>query len=131
MSDIANNEIRLSIAQKLSPGRFGEVSGRQFACLGALLNVKFTDPSLASIVATSDGLLLGREHGDIGFNQIIGSFEDFERNTLGMAEAAGDLSEAELAFLQLLLDKVRRGEESVAGDTSTDLSIDALGSSPN
>jgi hypothetical protein len=131
MSEIQENELKHSIANKLSPERFAQVSGRQFACLGALLNTKYTDPRLASIVATSDGMLLGRNAGDVGFNDMIGSFEDFERNTLGMADAAGDLTEREIEFLKQLLDRVKNGIETSAGDTTMDLSIEGLESSPN
>lgn len=81
MSDLDEADMKSKIAGKLSPSRFPNVSGQMFACLGALLNQHWTTPRMASIIATADGVLLGREEGDNGFNHVIGSFEDFKRNT--------------------------------------------------
>lgn len=48
-----------------------------------------------------------------------------------MAEAAGDLTDQEFTFLRTLLDRLKNGIETNAGDTSMDLSIEGLESSPN
>jgi hypothetical protein len=75
--------------------------------LGALLNQKWSEPRLASIVATTDGMLLGRAEGDIGFNEMIGDFADFSRNVRGMVESAGDVSIEESEFLEVLLKRLQ------------------------
>ena len=113
--------MKAALAIKLGPERFPTISGTMFACLGALLDDKMSEPQLASIVATSDGWRIGRDEGDAGFNETIGAFEAFERNALGMADAAGDLTKEEYAFLPLLLERVENGEETSSGKTTINL----------
>ena len=91
MTEIQELELKSTLARKLGPERFPTVSGKMFACLGALLDDKMSEPRLASIMATTDGMLLGRDEGDAGFNEMLGFFESFERNVFGMADAAGDV----------------------------------------
>ncbi len=130
-NEIKESELKAAIAAKLTPARFPNVSGKMFGCLGALLNQKWTQPRLACIVATGDGMLLGRDEGDIGFNQVLGDFSDFKRNALGMADDAGDLTEEERAFLDELLQRVENGEESTTGTTSSNLAIESISRSSN
>jgi hypothetical protein len=131
MNELAEQESKNKIAEKLRPARFPNVSGKMFACLGALLNQKWSEPRLASIVATTDGMLLGRAEGDIGFNEMIGVFADFSRNVQGMVESAGDVSIEESEFLELLLKRLQAGEETSSGETASKLAIDAISRSDN
>jgi hypothetical protein len=131
MNEIEENQLKSQIAKKLSPQRFPNVSGKMVACLAGLLNQKWAKPRIASLVGTSDNILLARLEGDVGFNEVIGSFSDFEQNVLGMADAAGDLTTDERSFLEELLKRVEEGKETSAGSTSTDLSIEAISGSSN
>jgi hypothetical protein len=131
MTEIKESELKVAIASKLRPERFPDVSGKMFACLGALLNQKWTKPRIASVISTSDGMLLGRAEGDIGFNEVIGDYSDFQRNLWGMVDAAGDLSDEERAFVVILLTRVESGQETSSGETASQLSIDAITRSSN
>lgn len=130
-NEINESELKAAIAAKLTPAHFPKVSGKMFGCLGALLNQKWTLPRLASIVATGDGMLLGRDEGDIGFNKFLGDYSDFKRNAIEMADAAGDLSVAERTFLEELLQRVENGEESTSGTTSSNLAIESISRNSN
>jgi hypothetical protein len=131
MTELKENEYKTAIAQKLNPGRFPNVSGKMIAILGALLNQKWTNPRISSIIASSDGFLLARPEGSVGFDEFIGPFSDFQRNLWGMVESAGDLTVEEQEFLRVLLKRVESGEESSTGETATRLSIDAIKGSSN
>jgi hypothetical protein len=131
MTETEENELKLSIANKLRPERFPAVSPKMFALLAALLNQAWTNPRVASIVATSDGFLVARPVGSTGFDDFVGSFADFERNTFGMADAAGDLTEQEMEFLKTLLGRVEGGIETSSGDTASDLAIEGINHSSN
>jgi hypothetical protein len=48
-----------------------------------------TTPSFDRISITSDGIVMGRETGDIGYNAILGSQSDLERNLRGLRKAMG------------------------------------------
>ena len=126
MNDIEEQELKNSIALKLNPGRFPNVSGKMFACLGAFLNQHWSNPRIASIVVTSDGFLMGRDSGDIGFNEFIGTYDSFQSNLWGMVDSAGDVSDEEKAFLVILLTRLENGEETTSGDVPSMLSLDAL-----
>src|SRR5262249_42888981 len=77
------------IAEKLHPKRF-RVSPRFHAVLACLLNQSgWTTPEIAALTVTSDGFLLGRARGDIGYNHILGTRSDLERNIIGASAAAG------------------------------------------
>ena len=43
------------------------------AVVGYLLQIHVTEPRLVEITATSDGWLLGRNEGDMGFNESLGT----------------------------------------------------------
>ncbi|MEP6754489.1 MAG: hypothetical protein ABJA67_03225 [Chthonomonadales bacterium] len=130
-TDYVESEMKNSIAAKLNPDRFPMVSGEFWSCLGALLNQRFTEPRLASITSTTDGWLLGRIEGDIGFNESITDYASFERVVLKMAQAARDLSEEDCDFLETLLWRVKSGIETTSGMTATQLSHEALTQSRN
>lgn len=102
-----------------------------WACLGVLLNQKWTQPRLVSLIATIDGKLLGREDGSVGFDAFIGEFADFEQNLLGMTDVAGDLTDEENALLAELLAHIENVEESTSGETSFNLALDSFEQSQN
>lgn len=94
-----NSSIRSTLIEKLSRVR---VSGKFVALLDCMLDKqpRRTSPALAELVATSDGFVLGRRAGDIGFNDILCTVTELERNVKGLA-AVAELTEDEL---QALLD---------------------------
>lgn len=70
---------------------FQNVSGKLIAVLECALNIqpRNTNPSLAELMRTDDGFLMGRQEGDLGFNEWLGEMtaDDIERNVRGMCEA--------------------------------------------
>jgi hypothetical protein len=78
-----------ALAEKLDPNRFPRMSGLMAAVVGFVLGVRFSSPSIAEIVVTSDGFVLARLHGEVGANQLIGRHADLARNWFGLMTAAG------------------------------------------
>ena len=77
------------LAVKLHPNRFPNMSGKMAAIVAYVLGEHWTDPELAELAITSDGLVLGREDGDVGCNTVIGSAEDLGRNVRFLITMAG------------------------------------------
>jgi hypothetical protein len=77
------------LSQKLHPVRFTAMSGRMAAILGRILDERFTEPQLVSLIVTSDGFVLGRRAGDIGYNDFIGAESDLKRNWGNLLAVAG------------------------------------------
>ena len=77
------------LAQKLHPRRFPGMSGKMAAIVAHILGEHWTDPEIAELVITGDGLVLARQDGDVGCNHIIGSAQDLERNWRFLLVAAG------------------------------------------
>ena len=65
-----------------------QMSGRMAALLGAVFQETWTEPRIADLLHTSDGMLLARHEGDCGFNNFVGAVSDWERNLRGIAVAA-------------------------------------------
>ena len=68
------------IADKLHPQRFPNMSGKMAAIVGCILGKDWTEPTIAELVVTSDGYVLARNSGHIGFDAIIGLATDLQRN---------------------------------------------------
>jgi hypothetical protein len=77
------------------------MSGRMAAMVGYLLGKKWTEPSIAELVVTSDGHVLARHEGECGCDHYVGRAADLERNWLALLDAAGlaDDERAEAARL--------------------------------
>lgn len=77
-----------------------KVSGKFTAMLDAILDIRprRTSPALQSIIITSDEIILGQVEGDIGMNEILGSYSDLSRNLKGVSEVA-ELNYQEVAVL--------------------------------
>jgi len=56
------------------------MSIKMMAIVGFIVEGKFTTPSIEQMMVTSDGILMARVTGDIGYNDILGSVSDFKRN---------------------------------------------------
>jgi hypothetical protein len=70
------------------------MSGVMAAMVGYLLSETFTAPAIAAIFVTSDGFILARHEGDIGYDNFIGSEANLRRNWVSLLEAA-DLTNEE------------------------------------
>ena len=78
-----------TLAQKLHPVRFPGMSAKMAAIVGCILDRQYTQPSIAELVVTSDGCVLARHDGDIGYNDFIGARSDLERNWKRLLDVAG------------------------------------------
>jgi hypothetical protein len=66
-----------------------DTSGKMMAIFGYITGKVLTDPAIAEIIITSDGMVLARNSGDIGANDFIGSQSDLIRNIKGLCEVLG------------------------------------------
>jgi hypothetical protein len=84
------------------------VSGQFTAILACLLREKgWTTPELAELVATPDGMLLGRCEGEPEFRGFLGSVDDLLRNIHGLAPVA-ELDGDELGYLVARVAEIKR-----------------------
>jgi hypothetical protein len=74
---MANND---NIKRALNPSRFPGMSTKMMAIVGFIVEGNYTTPSIEQMIVTSDGMLMARVAGDIGFNDFIGNVSDFKRN---------------------------------------------------
>jgi hypothetical protein len=78
-----------TLAEALHPGRFPGMSGRMAAVVGYILGRRWSRPRIAELVVTSDSWALARNAGHIGFDTIVGTATDLERNWNNLLRAAG------------------------------------------
>lgn len=91
------------IKKALHPSRFPGMSTKMMAILGYIIEEKYTSPSVKELMVTSDGILMARVEGDIGFNDIMGSIDDFKRNWNKLIHIQGlGLSGEEITYLEKL-----------------------------
>jgi hypothetical protein len=98
-----------TLSDKLHPRRFPGMSGRMAAIVGYLLKKKWTEPSIAELVVTSDGHVLARHDGDCGCNHYVGLAADLERNWIALLDVAGltndEQAEADQLYRQAVADR--------------------------
>ena len=82
-----------TLVEALHPGRFPGMSGRMAAVVGYILDGRWTRPRIAELVVTSDGWALARNAGHLGFDTIVGTAADLERNWENLLRVAGLSSE--------------------------------------
>jgi hypothetical protein len=78
-----------TLAEKLHPRRFPNMSGKMAAVVGYILGEEWSEPCIVELVITSDGWLLARDAGHVGFDRFIGAAIDLERNWNDLLSAAG------------------------------------------
>ena len=84
------------------------MSGKMAAIVACILGLAWTDPSLAEMAVTSDGMLLGRQEGDCGMNDILGTKADLDTNWTELLSCA-KLTKAERELAESLYGrKVRK-----------------------
>lgn len=69
-----------TLAQKLDPSRFPNMSSKMAAIVGFFMGKEYTTPAIEALCVTSDGYCLAQQAGDIGFNSFLGEFSEVERN---------------------------------------------------
>ena len=57
-----------TLAEKLHPKRFPSMSGKMAAIVGYILGEEWTRPRIVELVVTSDGWVLARNAGHVGFD---------------------------------------------------------------
>ena len=82
-----------TLVEALHPRRFPGMSEKMAAIVGYILGEEWSKPSIAEMVVTSDGFVLARNEGHVGFDTIIGTAADLERNWNNLLRAAGLTSE--------------------------------------
>src|SRR5512143_480605 len=96
----------MTLAEKLHPARFTQMSARMAAVVACILGRIWTSPAIAELVVTSDGHLLARNEGDCGCNAYLGTIADLESNWERLLDAAGltpaERQEAEAAYRRVL-----------------------------
>ncbi len=98
-------QIRMAVSRKV---RAVQVSDQFTAILACLVGEKsWTTPELAELVATPDGMLLGRCEGDPEFRGFLGSVDDLLRNIHALATVA-ELDGDELGYLVARVAEIKR-----------------------
>jgi hypothetical protein len=96
----------MTLAEKLHPARFPNMSGKMAAIVAYILNQTWTSPSIIELMVTSDGHLLACHEGDCGCNDYLGWASDLEANWNRLLDVAGlspaERKEAEAAFEQAM-----------------------------
>jgi len=65
------------------------VSPKFTAMLGAIFHRELTEPPIVQLCCTSDGMVLARHADDIGFNEMVASYNNLVRNCKGVGKVAG------------------------------------------
>lgn len=103
-----------TLSDKLHPQRYPNMSGKMAAVVGYILGEEWSKPRIAELVITSDGWVLARDEGQIGFGTIVGTVMDLERNWSNLLRAAGltddERAEAERRYGQAVRDYRRQPE---------------------
>jgi hypothetical protein len=68
-----DDDLLTSLQAKLAPWRFPNMSSKFAAVVGCLLEIRITEPRLVEMVVATDGSLLGRHEGEVGFNHFLGT----------------------------------------------------------
>ena len=95
-----NAELLKELKLKLHPTRLS-VSGKFSAILACMLGETWTEPSIVELCVTSDGVLMARRQGHLGFDHVEGHVADLMRNIEGVAKAAGLSDEAARMLVEL------------------------------
>jgi hypothetical protein len=88
--------VREQLIAKLHPDQFSEMSGKMAAVVAYILEERWTEPAIAELVVTADGLVLAHREDDPSAPEIIGQESDLDRNLMSLIEAAG-LTQEEVA----------------------------------
>ena len=102
----------LTLAAKLRPDRFSEMSGKMAAIVGYVLGESWTKPEIVALSVTSDGFVTTE-------SEFMGEAADLDRNILNLLVAA-ELSAAERAeFERRYRDRVDDWRPVLSGPAPT------------
>ena len=87
-----------TLADKLHPSRFSEMSPKMAAIVAFLVGEEWTNPTIRTLSITSDGYVVSDKH-------FIGTAEDLENNLEALIHAA-ELTEDETLELRGLMLKI-------------------------
>lgn len=106
-----------SMARKLHPKRFPDMSMKMAAILGAMLGKSWTTPALVELCITSDGYLLGRKKGGLSFEGFLGTEDELKDNLERLINIpeVGLTEEEKQEALKAFRDIKRWGEAYEAG----------------
>src|SRR5438270_7868023 len=81
--------IKRSLHEKLNPSRFPNMTRLMAAIVGHVIDAQFVSPSITEIVVTSDGFVLIEAEGQVGANQLIGTYCMLFRNWINLLAVVG------------------------------------------
>jgi hypothetical protein len=84
----------MTLAEKLHPSRFSEMSGKMAAIIGYVLGESWTEPAISGLSVTSDGFVTTE-------SDFLGEAADLDRNILNLL-AAAELSDDERSEFEFL-----------------------------
>lgn len=101
----------MELKAKLHPRNFSGMSGKMAAIVAHIVgkwdDVEITPAGIVEMTVTSDGFVLARAEGDIGFNEFIGPKSELDDNCDRLAKAAELTEEETTEFKRLREEKVR------------------------
>ena len=98
----------MSLADKLCPDRFSEMSGKMAAILGYILDEAWTEPAIVALSVTSDGFVTTDA-------EFLGEAADLDRNLLNLLVAAGLTNDERADFERRYRERVDDWRPVLAG----------------
>jgi hypothetical protein len=95
------------LVAKLQPDRFNEMSGKMAAVVGYILNEPFSEPRIASLAVTAEGIVVAQPAGE-GHSEFLGTEADLNRNLVSLVEAAGLDPDEAAEFGRLQRERITR-----------------------
>ena len=98
-----------TIAEKLHPNRFPNMSGKMAGLIGFIIGETWIEEPITSMIVTSDGYLLVSRSGEIGANNFIGAYGDFIDNLKRLMEIpeVGLTDDEKKSLVSLVREKVQ------------------------
>lgn len=97
------------LSKKLNPNRFTAMSPKMAAIVAYIIGERYTCPHIESMIKTSDGMVIARQSGDIGYNIFIGHISEVDSNWKNLINAADLTSEEEKEAMRLYERMIQRG----------------------
>jgi len=102
----------LTLAEKLRPDRFSEMSGKMAAIVGYILGESWTEPEIVALSVTSDGFVTTE-------SEFMGEAADLDRNILNLLVAAELSAEERAEFERRYRDRVDDWRPVLSGPAPT------------
>jgi hypothetical protein len=102
------NDVNQRVREKLDPKRYPNMSAQMAALLGCILLKDFgVTPVISELIVTSDGFLMARDEGDIGFNRFLGAASELRQNWERLVSVAGLAADEHAAAEKMYRDAVQ------------------------